>query len=313
MKYLPVRSFLTLGAVAGVSMTLLAIPAQAVTCSLTPTVSATASVESAQVDWDVVASNCVDVPTVEFEVKDQAAPSDDTGTVFSGLGLSGSQLVSGLAGGHTYDVTLTAAADTLTQQDATTVVPLMPSATTVTLNASAEEVTFGSSIDLKGIAKTAASAAAPGRTVSIERKAAGATDWSALPDTTTNGNGRYLVNVEPKKNTKYRATVDGVTSAVVAVQVDHNVKAAFRQANVKSGKRVVLKGHVGPTDSRVEVKLQKAADGDWKLMDSARLKDGTVKFSFKVHGDGRYRLLAPATDELGAGSDIAKVNVKGRK
>jgi len=300
----------------GVAGAALAIPASAhaATCVLTASVTATPEVTAAGLDWTTTATGCVDTPAVEIEVRDQAAPSDDTGLQLTGLDPAGTQSVPGLVGGHTYDVTLSITADGEGAEDATTVVPLagpvVVRAEKVSIDSSDHHIVYGKDTTIKGIAKDMSGTVAPDRIVAIQAKPAGNDSWHKVGEDTTSDQGKYSLKVTPNRSTKYRVRVDSATSAAQDVTVDRAVKAHFKDDTVRQGHDAKLVAAVDPSNGGVEVKLQKKKNGNWKTIDKDTTKGGEANFSITAHDDAKFRVTTPTSASYGAGSDIVSLSVR---
>lgn len=307
-----IRAVLALGATAAVAA-LPVVPAQAATCTLSPTVTATAEVQAALVGWNVTATGCTTTPAVEFEVRDQAAPTDAEGIVVDSLATSGSQSVPGLIGGHTYDVTLTASADGEGAQDVATVVPLagevIVRADKVSLEAHPNDVSVGGHTVLSGAAKSIDDLRAVDRRVTIERKVAGGDHWVKEDSVRTDAKGKFSVKVEPSKNTTYRALVDNATSSNEKVDVHYVVKAKIRDARVARGSKVTVVASVKPGGENAKVELEMRVHGHWKSLDKATTKHGDAVLKFNAKRSGQVRVTAQGDREFESGTDTARLRV----
>lgn len=174
-----------------------------------------------------------------------------------------------------------------------------PKAGAVTLEASAEQVTYSTPVTLTGKVKGAKA----GVVVTLERRAANATAFVPAGTATTGGNGDYSFSQRPAKSSVFRATAataPPATSAETPVAVAPRVGLKVSDATPRKGQRVRFGGTVRPQHDGTRVAIQrKRADGTWATVRSPRLRDAGSRYSryakrFRIRRTGTYRTVIAA-------------------
>jgi len=174
-----------------------------------------------------------------------------------------------------------------------------PKAGSVTLKASAAQVTFPAPVTLTGKVKGAKA----GVVVTLERRAADATAFVPAGTTTTDGNGDYTFTQQPAQSSVFRATAattPPATSTETLVAVAPLVGLKVSDATPRKGQRVRFRGTVRPQHDGTRVAIQrKRADGTWATVKTPRLRDAGSSYSryakrFRIRRTGTYRTVIAA-------------------
>ena len=174
-----------------------------------------------------------------------------------------------------------------------------PKAGSVTLKASAGQLTYSAPVTLTGKVKGAKA----GVVVSLERRAADATAFVPAGTATTDGQGDYTFTQRPAQSSVYRAaaaTTPPATSADVPVAVAPLVGLKVSDATPRKGQRVRFKGTVRPQHDGTRVAIQrKKADGTWATVKTPILTDAGSTYSryskrFRIRRSGTYRTVIAA-------------------
>ena len=171
-----------------------------------------------------------------------------------------------------------------------------PKPGSTTLKASAQQVTFSTPVALTGKVKGAKEP----MTVTLERRAANATAFTAAGTATTDANGDFSFADRPSKSSVYRVIAGTATSPDVAVAVAPLVGLKVGDATPRKGQRVRFKGTVRPQHDGTRVAIQrKNADGTWTTVRSPLLRDAGSAYSryskrIKIRRSGTYRTVIAA-------------------
>ena len=174
-----------------------------------------------------------------------------------------------------------------------------PKAGSVTLKASAAQVTFSTPVTLTGKVKGAKA----GVLVTLERRAADATAFVPAGTATTDGNGDYTFTQRPAKSSVFRATAattPPATSADTPVAVAPLVGLKVSDSTPRKGQRVRFRGTVRPQHDGTRVAIQrKRADGTWVTVRSPLLRDAGSSYSryskrIRIRRTGTYRTVIAA-------------------
>ena len=174
-----------------------------------------------------------------------------------------------------------------------------PKAGSVTLKASAKQVTFSTPVTLTGKVKGAKA----GVVVSLERRAADATAFVPAGTATTAGNGDYTFTQRPAESSVFRATAattPPATSADTPVAVAPLVGLRVSDSTPRKRQRVRFRGTVRPQHDGRRVAIQrKRADGTWATVRTPRLTDAGSRYSryskrFRIRRTGTYRTVIAA-------------------
>jgi hypothetical protein len=174
-----------------------------------------------------------------------------------------------------------------------------PKAGSVTLKASAKQVTFSTPVTLTGKVKGAKG----GVVVSLERRAADATAFVPAGTATTDGNGDYTFTQRPAQSSVFRATAattPPATSAEEPVAVAPLVGLKVSDSTPRKGQRVRFRGTVRPQHDGTRVAIQrKRADGTWATVRTPLLRDAGSAFSryskrIRIRRTGTYRTVIAA-------------------
>ena len=180
-----------------------------------------------------------------------------------------------------------------------------PKAGSVSLKASAPQVTFSQPVTLEGTVKGAKAGVA----VTLERRAANGTVFTPAGSATTTDKGRFSFTARPSANSVFRATAattPPAMSAEVRTDVAPLVGLRVSDTTPHKGQRVRFRGTVRPPHDGRRVAIQrKRADGTWNTVRTPRLRDAGSTFSryskrIRIRRSGTYRTL------IGAHADHAE-------
>src|SRR5215218_1382666 len=186
-----------------------------------------------------------------------------------------------------------------------------PKAGSVTLKASAAQVTFPAPVTLTGKVKGAKA----GVVVTLERRAADATAFVPAGTATTDGNGDYTFTQQPAKSSLFRATAattPPATSTETLVAVAPLVGLKVSDATPRKGQRVRFRGTVRPQHDGTRVAIQrKRADGTWATVKTPRLRDAGSSYSryakrIRIRRSGTYRTVIAAHADHAEGVSRAR-------
>ena len=209
-------------------------------------------------------------------------------------GLTTSATVDGLTNGLPYTVNVTASnysGDGEPSNEAGPVVPLVP--TTLTIGGPLD-VNYGSDARVAvRLVRPDTSHGLPGRTVTVEQKVYDGTgsDWTPLPDATTDAHGWVVLHVTaPQHNIDLRFTYTGPAgwhdaTRIVNVVVRNHATAGLTKHRVRHGHSVVLHGRISPVVGGVQVRRQIYYGGAWH--DAGRTMTG-------LHGYYQFRFVPPS-------------------
>jgi hypothetical protein len=153
-----------------------------------------------------------------------------------------------------------------------------PKPGSITLKASADQVTFSNPVTLTGKVKGAKA----GVMVSLERRSTDAAAFVPVATATTAGNGDFSFTRCPSKSTVYRATTTTppATSAEVTIAVAPRVGLRVGDSTPRKGQRVRFRGTVRPQHDGMRVSIQrKRRDGTWAVVARPRLRDAGSAYS----------------------------------
>lgn len=180
-----------------------------------------------------------------------------------------------------------------------------PLASNVTLTPSKKNVVYtASAIKLRG---KLASPLAPlaGQKVKIQSKFTTSSTWKTIKKATTSSKGTFSMKVAPKRNTQYRATYAGKstaraqyagTSAVATVNVASAVYIKLSKSSVKNGATVTFSGRVAPK-KKGTVLLQRLVGKNWVTVTSGKLTSKStysIKYRTTSTTDYRWRVYKAA-------------------
>jgi hypothetical protein len=184
--------------------------------------------------------------------------------------------------------------------------PKPPGQAAVTLQASANPVTFSRPLTLSGSVKGARA----GVVVTLESRAPTATAYAPVGTATTDQKGDYTFSPRPRANTVYRvtaATAPPVQSAELLVRVSPLVGLRVSDTTPRAGQRVRFRGTVRPPhDGRLVAIQRKGADGKFVTVARTRLRDAGDEFSrygrrVRVRSTGVYRTRVTGHDDHATG------------
>jgi hypothetical protein len=174
-----------------------------------------------------------------------------------------------------------------------------PKAGSMTLKASAAQVTYSNPVTLTGKVKGAKA----GVVVTLERRAADATAFVPAGTATTDGTGTYTFTQRPAQSSVFRAmaaTTPPATSADTPVAVAPLVGLKVSDRTPRKGQRVRFSGTVRPQHDGTRVAIQrKKADGTWTTVKTPLLRDAGSAYSryskrFRIRRSGTYRTVIAA-------------------
>ena len=171
-----------------------------------------------------------------------------------------------------------------------------PKPGSITLRASAEQVTFSQPVTLTGKIRGAKQA----MTVTLERRAVNETAFVPAGTTTSDANGDFTFTQRPAKSSVFRATADGATSPETTVAVAPLVGLKVSDATPSKGQRVRFRGTVRPQHDGTRVAIQrKRADGTWVTVKTPLLRDAGSAYSryskrIRIRRSGTYRTVIAA-------------------
>ena len=186
-----------------------------------------------------------------------------------------------------------------------------PKAGSLSLKASAAQVTFSTPVTLTGKVKGAKA----GVVVTLQRRAADATAFVPAGTATTGANGDYTFTQRPAQSSVFRAaaaTTPPATSADTPVAVAPLVGLKVSDRTPRKGQRVRFSGTVRPQHDGTRVAIQrKRADGTWVTVRSPRLRDAGSTYSryskrFRIRRTGTYRTVIAAHADHAEGVSRAR-------
>ena len=190
---------------------------------------------------------------------------------------------------YTFTVTATSSAGTSEPSAATqAVTPIVPTLLAVTQPAS---IDYGHPLLISAVLnRTDTSAGVGDQTVTIYRRATGATDWVKQGTATTDSDGSVSVKLHPKRSIDVRITFKGSPGyepdgALGSTVVHSVVTADLSKTAVRHGHDVKLTGAVAPVIEGVQVVRQELKGTTW------------VDGAHQDHHQGRHVLLPAAPDE----------------
>jgi hypothetical protein len=174
-----------------------------------------------------------------------------------------------------------------------------PKAGSITLKASADQVTFSNPVTLTGKVKGAKA----GVMVSLERRPTDAAAFVPAATVATDRNGDFSFTQRPSRNTVYRATAattPPATSGEVTTAVAPLVGLRVGDSTPRKGQRVRFRGTVRPQHDGMRVSIQrKRRDGTWAMVAMPRLRDAGSAYSryskrLRIRRSGTYRTVIAA-------------------
>jgi hypothetical protein len=174
-----------------------------------------------------------------------------------------------------------------------------PKAGSVSLKASAAQVTFSTPVALTGKVKGAKA----GVIVTLERRAADVTVFEPAGTATTDRQGDFSFAQRPAKSSVYRvtaATTPPATSDETSVAVAPLVGLRVSDSTPRKGQRVRFRGTVRPQHDGTRVAIQRRrADGTWVTVRAPRLRDAGSRYSryskrIRIRRSGTYRTVIAA-------------------
>jgi hypothetical protein len=177
--------------------------------------------------------------------------------------------------------------------------PVAAAPPTLTLKAAPTVVTYGGSTTLSGVLSTART----GQSVDIEAQECGQTAFKKLSSVSTTTGGNFSASVKPTINTNYEAKQKGATSPAVGVKVapllslKKNGGTAKRKftATLTSAQSFVGKYVVFQRRTSTKWRSLKKVTLATVAASTAPTQLTTAKFSFKLKGHPRVRVVLPAT------------------
>lgn len=117
----------------------------------------------------------------------------------------------------------------------------------------------------------------------------------------TDSNGSYSFTRNPARNTLFRATVFGLRSPVVRVNVRIRMSLFVSDSTPRVGQRVRFRGRACPAHDGLAVRIQRRTrTGRYRTVRSTRLRAATrcslYRRTFRIYRDGRYRVTSDDAD-----------------
>ena len=119
--------------------------------------------------------------------------------------------------------------------------------------------------------------------------------------TRTDSNGSYSFTRSPPRNTLFRATVFGLRSPVVRVNVRIRMSLFVSDSTPRVGQRVRFRGRACPAHDGLLVRVQRRTrTGGYRTVRRTRLRAATrcslYRRTFRIYRDGRYRVTSDDAD-----------------
>ena len=119
--------------------------------------------------------------------------------------------------------------------------------------------------------------------------------------TRTDSNGSYSFTGSPARNTLFRATVFGLRSPVVRVNVRIRMSLFVSDSTPRVGQRVRFRGRACPEHDGLLVRIQRRTrTGRYRTVRRTRLRAATrcslYRRTFRIYRDGRYRVTSDDAD-----------------
>src|ERR687895_2005236 len=171
-----------------------------------------------------------------------------------------------------------------------------PKSGSLTLRASADQVTYSNPVTLTGKVKGAKA----GVIVSLERRSTDAAAFVPAATVATDRNGDFSFTQRPSKSTVYRATAATTPPAVsreVTTAVAPLVGLRVGDSTPRKGQRVRFRGTVRPQHDGTRVAIQrKRRDGTWATVATPLLRDAGSAYSryskrLRIRRSGTYRTV----------------------
>lgn len=170
--------------------------------------------------------------------------------------------------------------------------PKGPQGGKLTLAATPNPVTFGSTVNLSGKLNGANNG---GQVVTVESDPFPFAALKAVATANTTATGDYSVNQKPLVNTLYRTRQGGETSGIVTVLVRPRVSLRLSDYTPKRGQRVAFAGRVCPQHDGSTLLVQRRFSTGYRTVRKTTLRDvpgstcSSYRRTFRVYSDGRYR------------------------
>jgi hypothetical protein len=166
----------------------------------------------------------------------------------------------------------------------------------LTINASADPISYGQSVTLSGILAGGAN-----QKVTLMGHTQGQ-PGTKLAETTTNGSGEYTLVEKPLVNTSYRVTAGSIGSAVLFEGVKYVLTAGASATTVQAGHPVTFSGTVTPghIGHIVYLERENAFGGGYHVVDIGVVSaSSTYTINHFVFGSGKqvFRVKVPGDPE----------------
>ena len=195
------------------------------------------------------------------------------------------------------------------------VTPMIPSALTV---AGSPAATYGDDAHVR-LRATRPDTHGPlrDRVVEVEKRVAGSNTWLPWRTVTTDAQGWASVTLHnPQHSLALRYTYAGATGVrpaktVVPVAVRNAVTAHLSKKRVRSGRAVVIRGHVNPALAGTTVRRQAYYRGRWHVLQTSETDaSGAYDFTFRPHARHRtvrhVRVVVAAFDHRTRGYSVTR-------
>lgn len=180
------------------------------------------------------------------------------------------------------------------------------------LTSSANPVTYGKSVQLKGSLNGKPSSAVP---IVLQANPYPYAGYTTVAAATTSATGDYAFSVQPLINTRYRVattTTPQVISDELAQIVNQRVSFSVSDKTPKKGALVRFYGTVTPARDGSDVSVQRrTSTGGWATVKRIKLVDaGDTRSSYskriRVYKDATYRVRMSPTASLGFGTSATR-------
>jgi hypothetical protein len=163
----------------------------------------------------------------------------------------------------------------------------------LTLNASADPISYGQTVTLSGVVAGGAN-----QKVTLLSHPRGQKVFTKLTEGTTDGSGAYSFVQKPLQNTAYKVTSGKVSSAILVEGVKYVLTAGASATTVQSGQSVTFSGTVTPGQAGKIVYLERenAFGGGFHVVDVGTVSAAsTYAITHFLFGNGKqvYRVKVP--------------------
>jgi hypothetical protein len=179
----------------------------------------------------------------------------------------------------------------------------------LTINASADPISYGQSVTLTGILAGGAN-----QKLTLVGHTHGQ-PGTKMGETTTNGSGEYTFVEKPLVNTSYRVTAGGIGSAVLFEGVKYVLTAGASATTVQAGHALTFSGTVTPghVGHIVYLERENAFGGGYHVVDIGVVSpSSTYTINHFVFGSGKevFRIKVPGDPEnQGVSSSLFPIEV----